>query len=170
MSKSFKLSNNIYLDTRSIVHGRQILADILYPVGSIYISTKNTNPSTYFGGTWVEFGSGKTLVGINTGDTDFNTVEKTGGHKELQNHTHSMEGAGRHRHDLDGNDSSLAKGSSYVRPRSAGAATAGQYHTTYVENHTHTINSTGGGTSYADSPNNGNLPPYIVVYMFKRTK
>jgi len=51
----------------------------MYPVGSIYISVSNTNPGTLFGGTWVSFGSGKSLVGVNSSDTDFDTVEETGG-------------------------------------------------------------------------------------------
>lgn len=53
----------------------------IFPIGSVYISVTNTNPSTYFGGTWAQFGQGKTLVGVNTSDTDFDTVEKTGGSK-----------------------------------------------------------------------------------------
>ena len=57
----------------------QQFAKTMYPVGSIYMSTKSTNPSTYFGGTWVAWGSGRVPVGINTSDSNFNTVEKTGG-------------------------------------------------------------------------------------------
>lgn len=52
-----------------------------YPVGSIKISTNNVNPSTYLGGTWVAWGTGKVPVGIDTTDSDFNTSEKTGGSK-----------------------------------------------------------------------------------------
>ena len=52
------------------------LTDAMYPVGSIYISVKSTNPSSFFGGTWTAFGTGKTLVGIDTSDTNFDTVEK----------------------------------------------------------------------------------------------
>lgn len=37
-----------------------------YPVGSLYLSTVNTDPSTIFGGTWVRFGLGKALVGMKT--------------------------------------------------------------------------------------------------------
>ncbi len=50
-----------------------------YPVGSIYISYSGTNPGTIFGGTWEAFGTGRTLAGINTSDTDFASVGKTGG-------------------------------------------------------------------------------------------
>ncbi len=57
------------------------IADEIYPVGSIYIGVSNTNPSTLFGGTWVAFGTGKTLVGVDTNDTSFDTVEETGGNK-----------------------------------------------------------------------------------------
>ena len=60
------------------------LLDKVYPVGSIYLSTKSTNPSTLFGGTWVSWGAGKFLVGINSSDSNFNTVEKTGGSKTHQ--------------------------------------------------------------------------------------
>lgn len=52
-----------------------------HPVGSIYMSTSNTNPSAIMGGTWEAWGSGRVPVGVNTGDTDFNTSNKTGGSK-----------------------------------------------------------------------------------------
>ena len=96
-----------------------------YPVGSIYLSISNINPETIFGGTWVSFGSGKTLVGVDTNDSDFNTAEKTGGSKkttytpvgtigshaltvsELPSHTHSIPSlsgtaasAGKHGHNV----------------------------------------------------------------------
>ena len=71
--------------------------DILqvYPIGSIYMSVLNTNPSTLFGGTWSVWGAGRVAVGVDTGQTEFNTVEKTGGAKthtltvdEMPSHTH----------------------------------------------------------------------------------
>ena len=52
-----------------------------WPVGSIYLSVNNTNPSSYFGGTWEQIAKGRTLVGVDTSDTDFNTVKKIGGEK-----------------------------------------------------------------------------------------
>lgn len=60
---------------------RKEIRDLIYPVGSIYISVNNTNPSSLFGGTWVAFGTGRTLVGVDTSQTEFNSVEKTGGEK-----------------------------------------------------------------------------------------
>ncbi len=62
-----------------------------YPVGSIYISTNSTNPSSIFGGTWERYGTGRTLVGVNTSDANFNTVSKTGGSTTFNNsHTHTV--------------------------------------------------------------------------------
>ena len=49
---------------------------LAYPVGSIYTSVVATNPATLLGvGTWAAFGAGKVMVGINSGDSDFDTVE-----------------------------------------------------------------------------------------------
>lgn len=112
----------------------------MYPVGSIYMSVNATNPSAYFGGTWVAWGAGRVPVGINTSDGNFNTVEKTGGTAtvalsaaQMPAHTHGV--------------GTLA------------AASAGA--------HTHMIS---GATALAGSGSaHSNLQPYIVCYMWKRT-
>lgn len=58
------------------------LLNLTYPIGSVYISVSNVNPGTLFGGSWVEFAKGQTLVGVDTTQTEFNTVLKTGGEKK----------------------------------------------------------------------------------------
>ena len=66
-----------------------------HPIGSIEINISGANPSTYLGGTWIAWGSGKVPVGVNTSDTEFNTVEKTGGsktHAHTYSHTHGVPG------------------------------------------------------------------------------
>ena len=86
-----------YIDTND-----NAIVDKIYPVGSIYMSVTDSTAAAVearFGGTWVVFGSGKTLVGVNTSETEFNTVEKTGGNKSINlqhnhtvdKHTHYME-------------------------------------------------------------------------------
>ena len=52
---------------------------ILYPVGSIYMSTNSQNPSEYLGGEWEAYGEGRTIVGVGTSDTEFKEAQ-TGGH------------------------------------------------------------------------------------------
>ena len=47
------------------------------------MSINDTDPGTIFGGTWVSWGVGRVPVGVNKSDSDFNTVEKTGGTKSV---------------------------------------------------------------------------------------
>ena len=68
-----------------------------YPIGSLFITTTNTNPGTFIGGTWEAFGTGRTIVGVDTDQTEFSTVNKTGGEKthtlsssEMPSHTHTQ--------------------------------------------------------------------------------
>lgn len=59
-----------------------------FPVGAVFIGVVDTNPATLLGyGTWAAFGTGRVLVGLDSGDTDFDAVEETGGSKT---HTHSV--------------------------------------------------------------------------------
>ena len=69
-----------------------------YYVGKIIMDTANVNPATYLGfGTWTLWGAGRVPVGVDTTDSDFNSVEKTGGEKKRQitinnlpEHTHEV--------------------------------------------------------------------------------
>src|SRR5699024_6728084 len=57
-SEDIKLEQTLYgLTVKEIMNE-------IYPVGSIYTSTSETNPSEKFGGVWKRFGEGKTLIGI----------------------------------------------------------------------------------------------------------
>lgn len=48
----------------------------VFPVGAIYMSVTNTNPSEYFGGTWVQIAQGRAIVGV--GSLENNTVQTWG--------------------------------------------------------------------------------------------
>jgi hypothetical protein len=124
-----------------------------YPVGSIYISVNSTNPSQIFGGTWVAFASGRTLVGVDAGQTEFDTVEETGGAKsktliaaEMPAHTHVIPDV----------RSATTGGATTLIARTADASsTAGN-----------DVNTSSVGSGQAFSI----LNPYITVYIFKRTQ
>lgn len=83
-----------------------------FPVGSVFIAVVSTDPATLLGyGTWSAFGSGRVLIGVDSGDTDFDTVEETGGAKtkaisahagtavaDHASHTHSYSEIVQHTH------------------------------------------------------------------------
>ena len=73
------------------------LLNLIYPVGSIYMSCSPTDPEFLFGGVWEAFGKGRALVGVNPSDGSFNAAEKTGGAKsvslsaaQLPAHSHNI--------------------------------------------------------------------------------
>ena len=129
------------------INGTNVLEKV-YPVGSIYINaTVNTNPATLLGfGTWVAFGAGKVIVGLDSSDTDFDTAEETGGAKT---HTLTTSEIPSHTHSLSTSDNPGGTGAIEV---AGGAPTS-----------TQTTQATGGGGAH------NNLQPYIVAYMWKRT-
>ena len=79
----------------------------MWPVGSIYIGTTPTNPGTFIGGTWASFGAGRTLIGLDTSNTAFDTVEETGGQ---QNVTLAGGNLPAHTHAIDHNHASATSG------------------------------------------------------------
>ena len=129
------------------INGTNVLEKV-YPVGSIYINASvSTNPATLLGfGTWVAFGAGRVMVGLDSTDTDFDSAEETGGAKT---HTLTTSEIPSHTHTLDTSDNPGGTGAIEV---AGGAPTS-----------TQTTQSTGGGQAH------NNLQPYIVVYMWKRT-
>ena len=115
-----------------------------FPVGAIYMSTTSANPSTFWTGTtWQAFATGKTIVGIDTSDTDFNSVNKTGGSKEVvltvpnlpthnhtvgdNSHSHTVNGVGDHSHTLNDH-------AHYLPPHQHGSGWGEQNHTGYWGN------------------------------------
>lgn len=92
-----KKVDNILLDNAEAL--KDTLRDIFYPIGTIYESVNPTNPSEFIGGTWESWGAGKVSVGVDVSQTEFATVEKTGGEKthtlttnEMPSHTHTFTG------------------------------------------------------------------------------
>ena len=62
-----------------------------YRVGDLFLTANATNPSNYLGGTWELFGPGRVLVCVDTSNSNFNTVKKTGG---AATHTHTQGATG----------------------------------------------------------------------------
>lgn len=140
------------------------LRNLLYPVGALKLTTNNTNPSNYLGGTWVAFGSGRVLVGVDTSQTEFNTTEKTGGEK-----THTLTAAelAAHKH-AEKACTASEQGTSQVGYYVSGArqgSTNGY--------RADAMGAVGGILYTAENEDCGqahnNLQPYITCYIWKRT-
>lgn len=126
-----------------------------FPVGSIFISVVSTNPATLLGyGTWVAFGAGRMLVGIDSGDTDFDTVKETGGAKTI---TLTEAQIPAHRHAL----SNLRGATTGSQTTAYGGIAAGSDTTSTLT--PYQMATTGGGEAHP------NIPPYIVCYFWERT-
>ncbi len=136
---------------------KNILLDNIYPIGSIYMSINNTNPSRLFGGTWESWGAGRVPVGVDANDTDFDTVEETGGEKT---HTLTTTEMPSHGHGVTWKDGCppWVQAGGYGQVTPGGTAAANRTNTGGLS-----INNSGGGKAH------NNLQPYITCYMWKRT-
>ena len=147
-------TNTTQVATTAYVQGEFTSANIndaAYPVGSIYISVVSTNPATLLGvGTWTAFAEGRMLVGLKSTDTDFDTVEETGGAKT---HTLTVDEMPSHSHTLNYYPDTAGGGSSPSKHGDSDNVTSTEI----------ASDSTGGGSAH-DIMN-----PYIVTYMWKRT-
>lgn len=146
----------------------QLLA-MFWPVGSIYTSVLDGNPSVTLGfGTWEAFGAGKVPVGKDAGDPDFATLEGTGGTKDvtlteaqMPAHGHAVNDPG-HAHVENSNNTSTGALRGWGAPdTSTNNSTATGYSTATAATGI-TMGNTGGGQAHQ------NLQPYIVVRMWKR--
>ena len=161
-----------------------------WPIGSVFISVVSTNPNTLLGfGTWSAIAAGRVLVGLDSGDTDFDTAEETGGaktvtldttmipaHTHTQDaHTHTQDSHNHtqnvHSHTQASTTTSTGTGSnrlgtvdtSSTAVNTGNATATNQAATATNQNATATNQNTGGGAAHP------NVQPYFVVYMFKRT-
>ena len=135
------------------------LYDGTYPVGHVITTTDATNPSTLYGGTWEAFAPGRVLVGAGTGNDGSTsmtlTTGSTGGKfketltiSQIPAHDHVLDrsyqsSTGAHKHQGTGG---VADG---VNP--------------YQGKNTYTTYKTGGGEAH------NNMPPYYVIYRWRRT-
>lgn len=143
----------------------QAALEALHPVGSIYMAVVSTNPATLFGfGTWTAFAAGKTLVGLDSGNTAFDTVEETGGSANavVVEHTHTATDSG-HTHTYAGHVTQTT----FPYAGGGGDPSVGVSSKSGSSVNSGTANITVASSGVTGV--NANLPPYIVVYMWKRT-
>lgn len=149
---------------------KEDLVNLLYPVGSVYLSMNDTNPSVLFGGTWERItdaylwatssSSGGFIGGsLETGSTVL-TVD------QIPAHGHSISSSGAHSHTSQGRKSSGSNGGAIFESFGGAGSTRNVRVPRNGNNgeHTHTANNTGGGQGHTHTIN----PTYVNVIMWKR--
>ena len=129
--------------------GSKALVDVIYPVGSIYMSANNVSPAAFLGGTWERIenrfllAAGSSYAAGATGGEATHTLTES----EMPAHAHkTLSGGGYSTRFADGN------GTVYGISPSANITAYTPYTT-----------ATGGGQAH------NNMPPYLAVYIWKRT-
>ena len=154
---TFTYTNNIVnevkvienrLEALGITGGGGDVVDLIYPVGSIYMSVNSTSPSTLFGGTWEQIkdsfllASGDTYENGSTGGEATHTLTVN----EIPSHRHSRRTSPQGWAERDSSKSEI------ISPASGSANAVTKY-----------SNYTGGGQAH------NNMPPYLTVNVWKRT-
>ena len=126
------------------INGKTVF-DMVYPVGSVYVSVNSTSPETLFGGKWVQI---KDKFLLSAGDT-----YKAGATGGEATHVLNVDEMPRHNHSID-NLNASGSTTPYMTVQAQEKKGYGGNVQTFF---------TGGGQAH------NNMPPYIVVYIWQRT-
>lgn len=150
-----------YRDWNKLVNS---IKSAMYPVGAVYITYNNTNPSTFLGGTWEQFGQGRTLIGQGEGNDGTNSqvfeAQSIGGKYNT-----------RHRH-----NTSFGWDSNAFYAASPSSASNSDYTRTSIVQNGYILSGIASKAAYqsrvqwTEDSVNGNIQPYITVYFWRRTK
>lgn len=135
--------------SQSLSSGGGGAIDSVYPIGSIYMSVNSTDPSTLFGGTWERIqdrfllAAGSSYAAGSVGGEASHTLTVN----EMPSHGHVF----RFKYGMNS-----TSGTNYVE---GAIRTVNKFEDTAQNS----VASSGGGKAH------NNMPPYLTVYMWKRT-
>ena len=161
----------------NVIEFHNNLINIIYPVGSIYMSVNNVSPATFLGGTWEQIQdtflwcAGSKHAAGTTGGEETHTLSI----QEAPQHTHTrgtMEIHGGFGCVVPNNHGNYVKGSFVASQMGAGNILGG---TVYAQNPIWSYdfwasrNWSGETSSRGGNQPHNNMPPYLAVYVWKRT-
>lgn len=157
---------------------KQSLRDLLYPVGSIYITVEDISPGEIFGGEWKQLentfllGAGDDYTAGNIGGESTHTLTT----EEMSSHTHTFTGtavtsssAGAHSHTVYGYYSANNGSYSGIQWWKTYASWRNATNNVYSNGaHTHTVTPIGTNATLGGGLAHNNMPPYLVVHIWER--
>lgn len=154
------------------------IIDLIYPIGSIYMSVNNTSPATLFGGTWQQLkdrfliGTGDTYSNGTTGGASSINYTPAGTNKNgaVQSHTLTTSEIPSHTHSAN---TFIYNDVGTIKFTNSGSSTLA------IGNSNTKVGTTGGGSGHTHNFTQptftgtqatlNTMPPYLAVYMWKRT-
>lgn len=124
------------------------ILELVYPVGSFFISNNSVSPAESIGGTWTPIENAVLRGATSTGYTGADTHSITSNEMPVHNHTASTSSAGAHTHSIGGDDDCQYARNGNTSLHRAGTSGAGRLTTSSsAGSHTHTVSiqSAGGG-------------------------
>lgn len=147
--KGFDCAMDAYF-TGKVTVGTKLLIDLIYPVGSIYMSINDVSPQTFFGGTWERItdrfllGAGNAYTAGGTGGSATHTLTIN----EMPAHCHTTQ---------------VATASTTATDAGWRASGVRAYSSQLTSGVSDDVNYAGGNAAH------NNMPPYLAVYMWERT-
>ena len=142
-------------------HRHPLPLDLIYPVGSIYMSVNSTSPATLFGGTWSQI---KDTFLLAAGDTY--SAGTTGGeaaHTLTESELPSINGTLTVNKMVGSTTRNIITGASGVFSSAEGSITTG------VKGSDESVYSSNVTLAFGGGQAHNNMPPYLAVYMWQRT-
>lgn len=152
-------TNQLFFQTA----GTNFVLDNVYPIGSIYMNVNSTNPGTLFGGTWEQI-QGKFLLGMSSSypaGSQGGEASHTLTTAEMPSHGHNPANEPGYFGFITNSKKAFEVGDMGVQ---SGSGRYYPYASAAFDVSRNTLTgTTGGGNSH------NNMPPYLSIYIWKRT-
>ena len=158
--------------------------DLIYPIGSIYMSVNNINPNVLFGGRWEQLkdkfllGDGDVYENGSTGGSADAVVVK---HNHTQNPHNHTQNAHSHSPGSDRSFMTAPTGSGWNEVAGSNVSGSGYHYVATSDKKNYNVYVAGSGNATAtnkeatatnkeagEDGTGKNMPPYLTVYMWKR--